>query len=224
MAEVALIGLTIVILFIVLHLRPLSAAEIDSLALKRRDLEIRHFFSWSNIEIIPNQDFKSAMNKNGALHSISQPLSTFPALGAGLLKSKKHEWIILAFAKDRTVELLYFNKGPDNDSVTPSLSTLQVLELIRRVNASTVLCLHNHPNGVLQPSPQDHASADRLAGVLNSIGVSLVEFVCCRGRFVQYYQSASDKAFPVMKHNADILRVNGQSHMTNLRLHLERVS
>ena len=99
MIEIALAGLTVVALFVVLHLRPLSREEVDALAGKRRSVEINRFFAWSNVEIIAGPRFKSAMNKNGALHSITEPISTFPATAAGLLKSKKHEWIIFGFAK-----------------------------------------------------------------------------------------------------------------------------
>ena len=223
MLEIALVGLTVVALFVVLHLRPLSKEEVDALAGKRRSVEINRFFAWSNVEIIADPRFKAAMNKNGALHSIAEPISTFPATAAGLLKSKKHEWVIFGFAKGTTVELLYFNKGADNASVAPAISHLQVLELGRRVQANTVFCLHNHPNGVLLPSPQDHSSADLLADVLNAAGVSLVEFVCGRGRFVQYHRSVSDQAFPIGGFKSDILRVNGKSSMENLRLHLDRL-
>lgn len=163
------------------------------------------------------------MNKNGATHQISEPLPTFPALAAGLLKSKKHEWIIIGFARNRTVELLYFNKGPDRGSVAPFVSMNQLLLLARKEQANTVLCIHNHPNGVLQSSSQDIASANNLASVLNPAGVSLLEFVCGRGRFVEYYRSVSHHLFPLFGFKTVILQVNGQSRMGNLSLHLERI-
>lgn len=223
MIEIALVGLAVVALFVVLHLQPLSKEEVDALAGKRRSIEISRFFTWSNVEIIADPRFKSAMNTNGALHSINEPISTFPATAAGLLKSKKHEWVVFGFAKGSAVELLYFNKGADNASVSPNLSTAQLLEVVHRIEANTVLMLHNHPNGVLHPSAQDLTSARHFTDLLNPVGVSFVDFVCGRGRFVQYHRSVSDQAFPVGGFKSDILRVNGKSRMGNLRLHLERL-
>ena len=113
--EIALltIGLFLVV-FIVSHLRPLRENEINVLSEKRRNKGIIKYFSFDIQEYSVNKNFKKSMNPNGKFYQISEDLYTFPSLSAGLLKYKKHEWIIISFEKDRKISLIWLNKGFDS--------------------------------------------------------------------------------------------------------------
>ena len=162
------------------------------------------------------------MNADGALHRISEPLPSFPAVAAALLKSKKHEWIVFGFEVNKNVGLVWLNKGPDRNSVAPLLHDDSIAGLALSENARAVLRFHNHPNAVLLPSKQDLSSAGHFAQLLNPKGINFLDFVCGRGYFKEYYRSISDAFFPVGQYAETINAANGISKWKNLKLHLER--
>ncbi|HAX43822.1 MAG TPA: Mov34/MPN/PAD-1 family protein [Bryobacteraceae bacterium] len=217
-----IILLSLVCIFVVLHLGPLGPDDVLALAHKRRRHKIKSFYTWARNETAVDRDFKSSMNKNGALHSVSEPLSSTPSLVAALLKGKKHEWIVYALAKDDVVQLIYYNKGPDRTSVAPAISAATLVGLAQRENSQTVLCFHNHPNAVMLPSEQDLYSARALGDTLEYSGLALIEFVCGRGHFVEYYRAIPDELFPVDQFCQQVRDENGTGPLRNLRLHLER--
>ena len=229
----ALIGLSAIflvlgLLFVVTHLRALREDEVEHLARKRRGQQVSRYFSFHTGEISVERQFKKRMKPTGEFYRIDQDLSRFPSTAAALLKYKKHEWIIVAFEKDRHVKLTWVNKGIDGSTVSSALSAPQVAQLARQQGYSSVLFFHNHPN----PSPshydctsasqQDLRSARLRAEVLNTQGVSMLAFVCERGRHYRYFLSAADSFLPLSDFARDINKVNGSSRLWNLSLHLER--
>ena len=167
----------------------------------------------------------------GALqfYPFSYPLHAFPSLAAALLKYKKHEWVLVAFEKDKQVGLVWENKGPDNTQVPLYLPSDQVQMTARREASTSVLVFHNHPNpdpyhfDALRPSDQDHKSATQMASFLNPCGVNVLEFVCERGRFIEYFRSPADGFLPLSGFALAVSHVNGRRKLTNLRLHVERI-
>jgi hypothetical protein len=217
------------LLFVVTHLRPLRRGEVEHLARRRRDQQVSRYFSFHTGEFSVDRQFKKRMKPKGAFYRISQDLSRFPSTAAALLKYKKHEWIIIAFEKDRHVDLIWANKGPDGSTVSPALSVPRMADVAKQQGYSSVLTFHNHPN----PSPshydctsasqQDLRSATLRAEVLNSQGVNLLAFVCERGKHYSYFRSAADRFVPLSDFVAQINEVNGSSRLRNLSLHLERI-
>ncbi|MBI2817096.1 MAG: hypothetical protein HYX72_09170 [Acidobacteria bacterium] len=154
---------------------------------------------------------------------MSHPLASFPAIAAALLKSKKHEWILFAFEANKCVRLLWFNKGPDRNSVAPLLRDYEIVDAAVTLAVSTVLCFHNHPNAVLTASDQDLRSAAHWSELLTQKGVNLIEFVCGRGEFVEYFRSIADAFLPVDQFAQAIRFTNGITKSRNFTLHLERL-
>ncbi len=223
------IGVAITV-FILTHLRPLRPHEVVALAQKRRSASIRSYFSFTNYPVGVNVDFKKRMESTGRFYRVDEKVSSFPAIGAGLLKYKKHEWIILGFEKNRMVVMFWTNKGPDNTKVFSLLDFNTAVETAGRIGASTVLVLHNHPNpnpsryAMHSPSNKDKESAQGLAHILNSRGINLVEFVCERGRPNEFYTAPADSFYPLPTFQAQIQSENGQRRLTNLKLHWERLT
>jgi len=228
--EIALltIGLILVV-FIAFHLRPLRENEINVLSEKRRNKEIIKYFSFDIHEYSVNKNFKKSMNPNGKFYQISEDLYTFPSLSAGLLKYKKHEWIIISFEKDRKISLIWLNKGFDRSIVFPHLSVSDLINIANRDGYTSVMIFHNHPNSnpnhydCSSPSPQDIISANEFAAELNENGINLLEFICERGRHYRYYAEYSDDFLAASKFAEKIKSENGQTMIENLSLHIQRI-
>jgi hypothetical protein len=229
----ALIGLSAIFLllwflFVVTHLRPLTEEEVKHLAAKRRAQQVTRYFSFLTGELSVDRQFKKSMRPTGQFYQVDIDLPRFPSTAAALLKHKKHEWIMIGFEKDRRVNLIWANKGPTGSTVSSSLSAPHTAELARQRGCSSVLFFHNHPNpspsyyDCTRPSQQDLRSASLRGEVLNPHGVSMLAFVCERGRHYRYFLSAADSLLPLSDFVGDINKVNGSSRLWNLSLHLER--
>ncbi|MBU4445787.1 hypothetical protein KJ656_12000 [bacterium] len=223
------IFLFILLIFIVIYLHPLTKDEVKSLGDKKRNRQIRLYFLFNIREFVVNKEFKKQMNPNGEFYRIDESLLGFPAIAAVLLKYKKHEWIIIAFEKDKKVDLIWLNKGFDRSGVSPYLSVEDIVKKAMQENQLSVLIFHNHPNinpnycDCSGPSDQDTKSANEFTQVLNQNGINLLEFICERGRHYEYFFSPADTFLPLRDFVEAIEEVNGQSKFKNLSLHFERI-
>ena len=219
------VGVTALVLA---HLRPLTDIETLSLAVKRRRKAVRAYFSYSSQQIVVSLEFKTRMNGVGQLYPIKEPLASFPGLAAGLLKGKKHEWIICAFECHQNIEFIWVNKGV-KESVPLLLPFSEVQTLAEQHKIASILILHNHPNSnpsrfdLLAPSPQDLTFSQNCIRFFNDAGINVALFVCERGRFSEFAFSACDSFLPVEQFKAEVTRESGISKSGNLRLHLQRL-
>jgi hypothetical protein len=145
----------IIVLFIVLHLRPLAEHEVRSLSTKRRRRNIEAYFHADNCERSVNPDFKKSLNPRGVFYQMDLPLYSVATTVAGLLKYKKHEWIVIAFEKQKQVGQLWVNKGQDNSSASIDLPVNCALDIALKNGYSSILMFHNHPNS----NPNRYSSA-----------------------------------------------------------------
>ncbi len=220
----AVIALTV--LFIVLHLRPLKQDEVKILSGKRRNKAIEAYFAFRNVQFIADRDAKKAMPPAGGYFYVDWELSDAPPMVAGLLKHKKHEWIIFAFEKARKVEKLWMNKGFDKQRVAHSVSIESVRRMCVDSGYSSVQVLHNHPNPEgfrTGASTADLSSANSWATILNEANVTLVEYVCDRGTPIRYFLKAPDTFLPLTEFEQGINATNGLSWRKNFSLHFERI-
>jgi hypothetical protein len=221
--------LAIAALFVALHLRPLSKAEINALAGKRRDRRIADYYTFSPHQASPNPEFKKRMNAGGRFYKLDESMKEFPALAAALLKYKKHEWIIIAFERQTRVCGMWLNKGPNRATVSPTAAIEHLVGVACRDKCTSMFIFHNHPNStpdqlsLRQPSKQDCESALAIGNLLNARGVNLVEFVCERGRPFEYFRSAASSFLPVQEFSFVLEQQNGYSRFKNLSLHWERI-
>jgi len=226
-----LLGILLIclIVYVIAHLRPLTKDEVKGLAGKRRKKHIRIYFSFDYRELSANKEFKKQMNPNGTFYRINEGLSGFPSLAAALLKYKKHEWIIIAFEKDKRIDVIWLNKGFNRMGVSPYLSVIDITKTAKHEDLKSVLIFHNHPNSnpnhydCRRPSDQDMKSAKQFGDELNKNSINLLEFVCERGRHYEYFLSPADTFLPISRFIEDIEKINDQSKFRNLVLHFERV-
>lgn len=136
---------------------------------------------------------------------------------------------IVAFEKERKTSLIWLNKGPDNSMVIPHLESSGILNHARSGGYTSVLIFHNHPNpdpmiyNLLEPSAQDLNSAVALEAVLSPASVNLLEFICERGRLLEYHRGIAPSFFPIQYLGQTVLAENGCGRLKNLQLHLERL-
>src|SRR5260370_24380890 len=93
--------------------QPLTPEEIRRLAAKwRRTRQIQEF-AFCVQPRIANPAEKKAMDCTGESVACDLDYFEMPSRVAGLLKYKKHEWIVIAFIARKRVVRLWWNKGPD---------------------------------------------------------------------------------------------------------------
>lgn len=228
LALISIVGI-IVLIFILTHLRPLTEDEVRHLGTKKRRKQIRQYFSFDKREFTVNKEFKKRMKPTGRFYQISDSLYKFPAIAAALLKYKKHEWIIVAFERNKEIFLIWLNKGLNRSRVSSYLSAGNMAKVADEKEATSVLTFHNHPNpdpnylDCTKPSAQDIETANGRFSVLSERGVNLVSFVCERGRHFEYFLSPADSFLPLPQFIEEINEVNGRSKLKNLSLHFERI-
>jgi hypothetical protein len=225
---ISVLGL-ISLIFVLIHLRPLSEDEVNNLGEKRRGKHIRQYYSFTTSEFLVNKEFKKQMNPNGTFYKIDESLFRFPSIAAALLKYKKHEWIIIAFEKGKKIDKIWLNKGFDRSGVSPYISIDNIINNAKPENYTSILIFHNHPNtnpnyyDCKRPSNKDIESANEYANCLNANEINLVEFVCERGMHYEYFLSPAYSFLPLSEYVMAINQKNGLSKFRNLFLHIERI-
>ena len=204
--------------------RPLTPDEVEEFARRKRLLAIEAQYSFDDAQVAVDLNFKSSMAAGGELYRTDEPISQFPSIAAGLLKWKKHEWIIFAFSHAGRVLGAWMNKGPDNEKVWPLINLETILEIAKKLNADTVLDFHNHPNPdprrllASLPSPQDQFHAAHFGSQFVPRGITYLAFVMERGRHSQYACWVPDRLFPLESFLTDVRSRNGTSRRANFRL------
>jgi len=220
---------SILALVIITHLRPLNDKEIQAVAGHRRRKEIQTYYYFDHREYSVNNHFKKNMQANGSFYDVNENLFSFPSLAAGLLKYKKHEWVVVAFERNRKVEKIWLNKGQNSMQVSLSIGFHNFKDTAENGKYISVLIFHNHPNSnpsyysMTEASAKDKESATKWANQLLAIKVNLIEFVCERGNHYIYWMSVSDRFFPIESFVENLERINGIHWSQNLRLHWERL-
>lgn len=221
---VAAFALLVTLLFavdVVRNRHPLDAEEIEALARKRQRKAGVRLFAFSTAPLPADPADKRAMRGAGEFVWCDAPFWQTPAWIAGLLKYKKHEWVVIAFVSACRVRLLWWNKGPDGTRVWSLLDDHTLVRLVRQLDADAVAWFHNHPNPdprlywMLAPSDADLESAASRAAMLDELGVSLLDFVCERGVPHLYFARVGELTVPTRPIVREIERANGRSVFRN---------
>ena len=215
--------------FIATHLQPMTDVQVRDLALKRRQNQVHAYFAFIRGEVSVNPDVKSRLKPTGTYYEMSEPLTKWPGLAAGLLKYKKHEWIMIALERQEEVILLWVNKGANNTSVNLLVPITELISRARANGCTSILACHNHPNSnprlfnCTNPGQTDVNTSVNWSSLAKAAGLNLVEFICERGNYYEYCRSITDVFHPVTQFIAEINATNGSSWSKNLGLHCERI-
>ena len=209
------------------HRHPLEKDELMRLAQKRRRNKALQEYNFSTVQIKADPADKKAMDSEGEFVSCDLDYHNAPARIAGLLKYKKHEWIVIAFITRRRVHQMWWNKGPDGTRVWSFLRDHSLRATIVALKPYTIVILHNHPNPnpsryrMNIPSEADLRSAGFYSGEFDKLGDSLLEFICERGTPHIYYAAFVDAVIPIQPIVAEIEEVNGTGLFANYWLRKE---
>ena len=209
------------------HRHPLGPEEVQELARRRQWEKLLTAYAFSGTQRPADPAEKKAMKGSGQFVRCDLSYSEMPSVVAGLLKYKKHEWIVIVFIRGFHAEYLWWNKGSDGKSVSPHLRGGYLENAIRLHRPDALAILHNHPNPnpsryrTNLPSAQDLRSAEYMAGLLAKFGISLVEFVCERGASHMYYAHLNSNLSPLEAHIERINGLNGAGIFKNVELRRE---
>jgi hypothetical protein len=175
---------------------------------------------------------KKAMKAEGHFVGCDLSYRDVPARIAGLLKYKKHEWIVIAFINSYHVRHLWWNKGPDGTKVWSFLQDHSLKAAIHSFTPDAIAILHNHPNPdpsryrMNIPSEQDFRHAQFYDGEFSKHGISLLEFICERGAPHLYYASFAGSVGLIDPVIDEIEQINGTGILNNysLRKELRRIT
>lgn len=215
--------------FVILHIRPLNSSEKLSLGKKRRKRQIKFYFSFNTKECPVDKELDSRINSFSNNHKINLNLREFPSISSALLKSKKHECVIIGFEKNKKIEFVRFGQDTNRSGLSRTLPFNKIAESAKKENMSSVLVFHNHSEShdtnknYMEPSDQDLISANDLALTLDRNGVNLIEFMCYKRMYSEYFSSISDSFLPLKGFIEDIHMTNGKSRFKNLTLHIDRL-
>ncbi len=207
--------------------RPLRPEEEKSLAIRRRLIAIDRYNGFTEDRLVINQDFKKNMKPDGKLYFLDESMKEFPSLAAGLLKGKKHEWVIFAFAKDHRIVAAWANKGIDKTQVSSAARPETLVGFAEKLGASIVLQFHNHPNPnpsryyMLLPSLQDDVSAKFFGSLFVIKSLTYLAFVTARGMHSQYACWVPDDFMPLNSFLQIVQSLNGASRLANFGLRRE---
>ncbi|MGO8928322.1 MAG: hypothetical protein ACLQU3_15750 [Limisphaerales bacterium] len=209
------------------HRHPLNNEEILSLSRKRQRNRALSVFDFSTIEQPADAAEKKAMRGQGEFVGCDLPYRDAPARIAGLLKYKKHEWIVIAFINSLHVRHLWWNKGPDGRMVWSFLADRALMAAIESLKPDSIAILHNHPNPdpsyyqMNIPSEADLRSAGFRDGAFSDRSISLLEFICERGVPHLYYASFAESVVPIDLITHEVQGANGTGILDNYRLRKE---
>jgi hypothetical protein len=227
MLYVAILFAVIILCFgidVFCHRHPLTADEVVLLAEKWRRNRALSEYQFSTYQQIADAAEKKAMKGMGEFLVCDLAYTDTPARIAGLLKYKKHEWIVIAFVRGRRVTHLWWNKGPDGTTVWSFLRDNALDRTLESVKPDILAIFHNHPNPdpsryrMNIPSNADLTSAGFLHRDLGKRNISLLEFICERGVPHLYYAAFSDDVIPIGTILAEVNSINGKNVFKNYSL------
>jgi hypothetical protein len=208
--------LIVTFLNVLFNSKPLGKEEMKQVAKTRRRSTAMKKYQFHSYPIEASAAEKSAMRAAGEFVDADIPYEIGPSTVAGLLKSKKHEWIVIAFIRNERFFRMWWNKGPDKESVWPFLAGEELRAEIARTSPTAVAVFHNHPNpnpslySMSSASTADLVSAEILKSELEGMGICLLEFVCERGNAHLYYASFKDSLVPFKPISDDVKFENSQ--------------
>jgi len=206
---------------------PLDPEEVLALSRKRQRNRALWKFDFSTMPTPAGAAEKKAMKSRGEFVACDLSYRDTPARIAGILKYKKHEWIVIAFINSFHVRHLWWNKGPDGTRVWSYLQGHSLKGAIGLLRPDSIAILHNHPNPDPSryrkniPSEKDLISAGFYDSEFCKHGISLVEFICERGVPHLYYASFADVVVPIEPIVDEIQKVNGTGIFNNFSLRKE---
>ena len=111
MIYIIVIVLIFIFIFIISHLEALTCDEIEEVITVVWLDKIKNRFEFNKGEYIIDNNFRKNLRSWGKYYEIDETLFSLPSVIAELLRYKRHEWIVVAFEKERKINKVWINKG-----------------------------------------------------------------------------------------------------------------
>lgn len=228
--ELVLILLLIVLVVLIKHMFPLSEEQVKQVAKKEREKMINHYYTFSNNEWNDiEEDFSKPLNPGGDFYNLDLSLYSFPAFASYLLKDKKHQWILVAYEKDKRIICFWANKGSDKYTVQLYIPDNTIVNKAVKIGATSLLLFQNHPVSAgenrierIRPTADEHDLAHNKASLFNRYNINFLSFICATGSFSRYYMKCTSLFYSEEQYIKRIDKLNGYSIYCNLKLHAMR--
>jgi hypothetical protein len=218
-----------ILIFIISHLEALTCDEIEEVINAVWLDKIKKNFEFNKGKYIIDNNFRKYLRSWGKYYEIDETLFSLPSVIAELLRYKRHEWIVVAFEKERKINKVWINKGLDENTVTLRFKIQELIE-DQKEEFTSILVFHNHPcsqniseYALRNPSEQDIETANARFEILSKRDLNYIEVICVKGKYYPYYVKICRKQYPKAQIEDEILKLNGQSRYENLKLHCKRV-
>jgi hypothetical protein len=222
-SEQGLLALGILILIFLLYIlknyiedtAPLTELEINNLSKKRRlkifadDLKLVEYSFHIDIET------KKKFGPKLKYYEHEIEIGTFPSWCAGLLKGKKHEWLIIAIGDMKSIKGYWLEKGKDNKSIQTSLSNIELIVGLNQGEIDNLFIIHNHPGSNLFPSENDKECIKDIFSRYSYGFINVLGFIACRGKQNLFACFLNSQIIPYEIIRTEITKVNNITRKTN---------
>ncbi len=137
------------------------------------------------------------LNKDAPLmsgHPVKSPEDAVKLIGQELCKMDREVVCIINLKSDGTpINCTFASMGALDRSVAHPRELLKATILS---NASTMIMLHNHPSGNLDPSMEDSMLTDRMIKLCDLVGVPLVDHIIVGGDNTDYFSFKEKDRLP----------------------------
>lgn len=137
------------------------------------------------------------LNKDAPLmsgHPVKSPEDAVKLIGQELCEMDREVVCIINLKSDGTpINCTFASMGALDRSVAHPRELLKATILS---NASTMIMLHNHPSGNLDPSMEDSMLTDRMIKLCDLVGVPLVDHIIVGGDNTDYFSFKEKDRLP----------------------------
>ena len=137
------------------------------------------------------------LNKDAPLmsgHPVKSPEDAVKLIGQELCEMDREVVCIINLKSDGTpINCTFASMGALDRSVAHPRELLKATILS---NASTMIMLHNHPSGNLDPSMEDSILTDRMIKLCDLVGVPLVDHILVGGDNTDYFSFKEKDRLP----------------------------
>ena len=145
----------------------------------------------SSVMQVSDRYFRSVENKKGRKLSNTEEAGKYFTELFKRLSSER--FIVVCLDTTNTVVRSRFVSSGTNESV--EISIRKIAETVLKLNCSSIMIGHNHPDGDLEPSEADIRSTREISGALMPLGIRVLDHIIVSG----------DKFFSFLDHDIPIV-------------------
>ena len=198
LAALVMVVLIACIVFRKTHQKPLSYEQIIKLSRRYADEYVKKNYRFTASAKTNTPLFGSIVRENRTWYSLEEPLNTFPANVATLLRNEELEWAVTAIEKEGVVKALWLDRDAVNSNTFLRCNANRIVEKCQQIGGYTIFRFHNHPAqeadnpSAIAPTELETSFAQECSEIACRNGINWYDFICSKGRFKLYYSQIAD--------------------------------